>query len=108
MRAICSTVFLAVLLLPLASNAQMNEQDRQNRCVNNQARVEALEKQHASYDSDEEIARMRAAVFAITQAFAKDNLSTGSAAAREPKYRAMWAPPDLNADQLGPTQRRRA
>ena len=55
--------FLIAVSLPLASRADMSDQDRQARCANNQARIDALEAEiRGDKDamSDEEIARARA------------------------------------------------
>jgi len=75
MRAITSYVFVAAMLLPLAANAQMSEQDRQNRCANNTQAIETAEAKLNSIPgrmSDEEIALARADLLALRTISAKD------------------------------------
>lgn len=60
--------FLIAVSLPLATRADMSEQDRQARCANNQARIDALEAEiRGDKDamSDEEIARARAEMVSL-------------------------------------------
>ncbi|MBL6853891.1 MAG: hypothetical protein ISQ86_10940 [Alphaproteobacteria bacterium] len=68
LKSIGLAVVLTGVLLPAVA-ADMSAEDREARCANNQARLAPLERQYASYASDEEISRLRTAHAALNRYF---------------------------------------
>ena len=74
--AVCRklSAFAAISLsLSSAVNAQINEQDRLNRCQNNRNALARLEAVRGNYATEEQIARARTALVAIRRIEAEIN-----------------------------------
>ena len=105
--AVCRklSAFAAISLsLSSAVNAQINEQDRLNRCQNNRQALARLEAVRGNYATEEQIARARTALVAIRRIEAEINRNLARVNELDSlRPTTYWS--DINAQRTWPDPR---